>query len=162
MNEHKNGKAQGKDDQPFFFEHVTTWIGSVASLVFHTLVFIASFLAGLFRIADWNTILLVMTTIVSLEAIYLSIFIQMSVNRHAEELEDVTEDIGEIQEDVGEIQKDIDEVQEDVEDIQEDVKEMTEEEAADEERHTRQIVSLEQLTKDVQRVLQDLEAFKKQ
>ena len=65
-----------------------------------------------------SDILLVLTTIVSLEAIYLSIFIQMTVNKHAEELEEVSEDIEEIQEDVDEIQKDVDEIQEDVEEIQ--------------------------------------------
>jgi len=69
-----------------------------------------------------SDILLILTTIVSLEAIYLAIFIQMTVNKHSEELEEVSEDIGEIQEDVEEIQKDVDEIQEDVEDIQEEVK----------------------------------------
>ena len=146
----------------FFFEYVTTWIGSVASLIVHTFLFIVSFLAGIFHVADWNTILLVLTTIVSLEAIYLSIFIQMTVNRHAEELEDVSEDIDEIQEDVDEIQKDVDEIQGDVDEIQEDVEELSEDDEKDMERHTKQIVSLEQLTKDVRRVLDDLEAFKKQ
>jgi peptidoglycan hydrolase CwlO-like protein len=68
-----------------------------------------------------SDVLLILTTIVSLEAIYLSIFIQMTVNQHAEELEEVSEDIEEIQEDVDEIQKDVDEIQEDVEDIQEEM-----------------------------------------
>ena len=68
-------------------------------------------------------ILLLLTTIVSLEAIYLAIFIQMTVNRHSEELEEVSEDIEEIQEDVGEIQKDVDEIQENVGDIQGETKE---------------------------------------
>ncbi|MBI3573639.1 DUF1003 domain-containing protein [Candidatus Kaiserbacteria bacterium] len=144
-----------KPSKGFFFENVTTWIGSVQSLVLHTLLFIASFAAGVLHIAEWGTVLLVLTTIVSLEAIYLSIFIQMTVNRHATELEEVSEDVEDIQEDIDEIQKDIDEVQEDVE-------EMTVEEAEDEERKKKQLVSLEQLTKDVQRVLKDLENFKKQ
>jgi low affinity Fe/Cu permease len=137
------------------FESVTKWIGSVASLVIHTCIFVFSFLAGIFHLAEWNTILLVLTTIVSLEAIYLSIFIQMTVNRHAEELEDVSEDIDEIQEDIDEIQEDVDEMQEDVEDIQED-------DAKDAERREKQLVTLSQLTKDVQRVLKDLEAFRRQ
>ena len=68
----------------------------------------------------FDKVMLVLTTIVSLEAIYLSIFIQMTVNKHGEELEDVSLDIDEIQEDVDEIQKDVDEIQEDVEDIEED------------------------------------------
>jgi peptidoglycan hydrolase CwlO-like protein len=73
------------------------------------------------------TVLLFLTTIVSLEAIYLSIFIQMTVNQQAKELEEVSEDIEEIQEDVEGIQKDVDEIQEDVEEIQEDVEEIQEE-----------------------------------
>ncbi|MBV9349747.1 MAG: DUF1003 domain-containing protein [Patescibacteria group bacterium] len=137
------------------FEHVTTWIGSVPSLVLHTLFFVGSFIAGILHLADWNTVLLVLTTLVSLEAIYLSIFIQMTVNRHAEELEDVSEDIDEIQED-------IDEIQEDVDEIQGDVEELSEEDEAEMNGRAKEQVSLEQLTQDVRRVLEDLETLKKQ
>ena len=101
-------------------EKATRWIGSTASLTFHTIFFVISFSLPLFKILDWDKMLLVLTTVVSLEAIYLSIFIQMTVNKHGDELEGVSEDIDEIQEDVDEIQKDIDEIQEDVEDIEED------------------------------------------
>ena len=87
----------------------------------HTIFFIAIFCLRFLGISA-SDILLILTTIVSLEAIYLAIFIQMTVNKHSEELEEVSEDIGEIQEDVEEIQKDVDEIQEDVEDIQEEVK----------------------------------------
>ena len=52
--------------------------------------------------------LLVLTTAVSLEAIYLSIFIQMSINRHSEDIEELQEDIEEIREGVDEIQENID------------------------------------------------------
>ena len=78
------------------------------------------FCLRLFNVSS-SDVLLILTTVVSLEAIYLSIFIQMTVNQHAEELEEVSEDIEEIQEDVGEIQKDVDEIQEDVEGIQEEI-----------------------------------------
>ena len=104
----------------------TRWIGSPASLVFHTAMFIISFLLYFLGV-PFNTILLVLTTVVSLEAIYLSIFIQMSVNRQAKQLEEVSEDVEEIQEDVEEIQEDIDEIQEDVDEIQEDVEDIQEE-----------------------------------
>lgn len=50
--------------------------------------------------------LLILTTIVSLEAIYLSIFIQMSINKNNEVIEIIQEDVGEIQEDIDEIQDD--------------------------------------------------------
>ena len=46
-----------------------------------------------------NEMLLVLTTLVSIEAIYLALFIQMTVNKTTESLEDVEEDIEEIQED---------------------------------------------------------------
>ena len=95
------------------------WIGSPSSLFVHTIFFtVMIFLA--FSDIGFDKVMLVLTTIVSLEAIYLSIFIQMTVNKHGEELEDVSLDIDEIQEDVDEIQKDVDEIQEDVEDIEED------------------------------------------
>ena len=95
------------------------WIGSIQSLVFHTAGFVISFLLY-FLGAPFNTILLVVTTVLSLEAVYLSIFAQMTLNRHSDELEDIQEDVGEIQEDVDEIQEDVDEIQKDVEEIQEE------------------------------------------
>ena len=100
-----------------FSEKLTRWIGSPQSILVHTIFFLAMFCLYFFNISSSN-ILLILTTVVSLEAIYLSIFIQMSVNRHSQELEEVSEGIEEIQEDVDEIQKDVDEIQEDVEEIQ--------------------------------------------
>lgn len=98
----------------------TRFIGSTESLITHTILFIGSFVLYFFGFA-FEQILLVVTTIVSLEAIYLSIFIQMSVNRQARRLHAVARDVDEIAEDVEDIQKDVDEIQEDVEDIQKDV-----------------------------------------
>ena len=152
--------------QPPFsiFERITTWVGSPSSFALHTLAFVAAILIGITGIADWNTVLLVLTTVVSLEAIYLSIFIQMTVNRQAAELAEVSEDVDELQEDIDEIQENVDEIQEDIDEIQEDVEEITEdderEEKEEEERKRRQMITLETLTKDIQRVLTDLEALK--
>jgi uncharacterized protein YoxC len=100
-----------------------SWIGSLSSLVVHTLIFIGSFVIVLLG-TPLEKVLLVLTTAVSLEAIYLAIFIQMTVNKNTQSLEEVEEDIDEIQEDVGEIEKDVDEIQKDVDDIQEDVDEI--------------------------------------
>ncbi len=97
----------------------TRFIGSTDSILIHTAMFIVSFVLYFFGI-PLDEILLVVTTIVSLEAIYLSIFIQMSVNRQERRLHAVARDVGEIEKDVDEIQKDVDEIQEDVEDIQEE------------------------------------------
>ena len=98
---------------------LTDWIGSVWSLVFHTLFFAAMFALYLFNI-EFNTILLVLTTLVSLEAIYLAIFIQMTVNRNTQSLVEVEENIDEIAEDVEGMEKDIDEIQEDIDKLEED------------------------------------------
>lgn len=144
-----------------FVEHTTSWVGSTKSLLIHTTVFVGAFAIAVFEIASWDRVLLVLTTMVSLEAIYLSIFIQMSVNRHQKELEEVSEDVEEIQEDIIDIGEDIEELGEDVEDIQEDIEEMTEDEDADEVRKKHQLVTLEKLTLDVQKVLNDIEALKK-
>ncbi len=120
-----------------FSKKLTYWIGSPQSILLHTTFFVGIFSLRFFGVAAAD-ILLILTTIVSLEAIYLSIFIQMTVNRHAEELEEVSEDIEEIQEnveeiqeDVEEIQKDVDEIQEDVDEIQEDVEEIQEDAVED-------------------------------
>lgn len=125
---------------------ITKSIGSPLSIVLHTIFFIGIFSLRFFNFRT-EDILLILTTIVSLEAIYLSIFIQMTVNQHSEDLEEVSEDIEDIQEnveeiqedvegiekdveeisvDVDEIQKDVDELQEDVEGIEKDVEEISE------------------------------------
>ncbi len=108
-----------------FAIRATRSIGSTNSLLVHTALFMGSFMLY-FMGFEIDNILLVVTTIVSLEAIYLSIFIQMSVNRQARKLHAVSKDIEEIQEDVEEIQEDVEGIEKDVEEIQEDVEEIQE------------------------------------
>jgi len=116
-------------------DSVISWIGSTSSLVFHTLLFITSFLLPLFKVVEFEEMLLVLTTIVSLEAIYLSIFIQMSVNKSNKHIEVIKEDVNEIQEDIDEIQEDIDEIQEDIDEIQEDIDEIADDDDDDDDEH---------------------------
>lgn len=104
---------------------VTRAVGSVWSLIIHTILFIAAFSLVFFGIR-FELVLLALTTVLSLEAIYLSIFIQLSVNHQARALANVEKDIDEIQEDVEEIAEDVEEIAEDVEDIAEDVEEIQE------------------------------------
>jgi len=130
-------------------------VGSPLSLNVHTALFALCFGLSIFGVISWDRMLLVLTTLVSLEAIYLAIFIQMSVNRQALELKEVSRDIDEIQED-------IDEIQEDVEDISEDEAAEQSQEEADQARKQKQLASLDQLTRDVRRVLKDLDAIKKE
>ncbi len=103
-----------------FSVHATRWVGSTQSLLVHTILFGLAFTLAMLGI-DIERILLVLTTIVSLEAIYLSIFIQMSVNRQTRRLHAVSKDIDEIQKDVEEIQEDVEGIEKDVEEIQEGV-----------------------------------------
>jgi len=168
-------------------EKVIVWIGSPSSLVLHTLIFIGFFAVSLFRWVAWDLMLLVLTTLVSLEAIYLAIFIQMTVNRQAESLKEVEEDVESIQEDVEELGENVEELgenveelgenveelgenveelgenvedlKEDVEDIQEDIGEISED-SEDVARETRQAEMLEALTNDVKALLSHLEALK--
>ncbi len=80
------------------------WVGTPLSLIVHTLLFVGIFSLSFFGI-NTNYLLLILTTAVSLEAIYLSIFIQMSVNRNTESLEEVEEDIEDIQEEALEVEQ---------------------------------------------------------
>ncbi len=148
-----------------FSNKITKWVGSSGSILLHTVFFICMFGLHFFGISS-ETILLVLTTIVSLEAIYLAIFIQMTVNRHSEDLVEVSEDIDEIQEDVegiekdvDEIQKDVDEIQEDVGELQEDVEEISEDE--DESDHGVEMKKLEKIESTLQTLLDEISKLKK-
>lgn len=151
-------------------DRLIVWIGSTASLALHTIVFVAFFASWLLDLVKWDQMMLVLTTIVSLEAIYLSIFIQMSVNRQAATLKVVEEDVGDIQEDIEELGENVEELgenveelgenvedlQEDVEDIQEDIGEDDDDEA----RASRQAEAIDNLTNDVKAILATLESLK--
>ena len=139
-------------------DSVISWIGSTSSLVFHTLLFITSFLLPLFKVVDFEEMLLVLTTIVSLEAIYLSIFIQMSVNKSNKHIEVIKEDVNEIQEDIDEIQEDIDEIQEDIDEIQEDIDEIADDEDEDEHKEKAQKVILKSNVSNNKQEIKELKA----
>ena len=80
---------------------IVKWIGTPYSILLHTLIFLAFPAAALLGF-ELRSVLLIFTTWLSVEAIYLAIFIQMSVNRNTESLEDVEEDIEDIQEEADE------------------------------------------------------------
>jgi uncharacterized protein YoxC len=121
---------------------ITRGVGSIWSIIIHTIIFVASFSLILFGIRV-ELVLLVLTTILSLEAIYLSLFIQLSVNQQARALASVEKDIDEIQEDVEEISHDVEEIAEDVEEIAEDVEEMQED--------------IDEIQEDVEEIAEDVE-----
>lgn len=137
---------------------VTRWIGSPISLVVHTALFIASFYAVHLNLIVFSEMLLILTTIVSLEAIYLAIFIQMTINYTTQELAEVSEDIDEIQQDIDEIQEDMGELQEDVEEISEE-DEIDEAERARREEQKR---TLGDIQTDLRRLAHDITLLQKQ
>lgn len=132
----------------------TNWVGSISSLVVHTLLFALCFVAVFFGVS-FERMLLALTTVVSLEAIYLAIFIQMTVNRNTQSLEEVEEDIDEIQADIDEVQKDVDEIQEDVEDI-------TEGETAEEQADRKTRESLDKIETTLGKLIEEIEKIKGQ
>lgn len=144
----------------------TDWIGSVSSLVVHTALFAASFSLVFFGV-EFDKILLTVTTIVSLEAIYLAIFIQMAINQQSQSLEDVEENIDEIQEkvveihkDVDEIEKDVDEIQKDVDEIQEDVDEIQEDVTEEDVLHREQNAMLDKIEGALGDLIKEIEKLK--
>jgi uncharacterized protein YlxW (UPF0749 family) len=142
------GKTFKTKDMEKLINKLITSIGSVSSLVIHTILFV---LAWLF------TDFLFLTTVVSLEAIYLSILIQLSVNLQAKKIQSIQEDVVGTQETVNiqskkleSIQENVEEIQEDVEEIQEDVEEINEDEDEDDDESIKEIKStLDKLMKEV-------------
>lgn len=137
----------------------TEQVGSVTSLIIHTVLFMGIFSL---RIVDFSVeeILLILTTIVSLEAIYLAIFIQMTVNRQAAGLAEVQEDIEDIQEDVEEISEDIEGIQGEVKDLSEDVEDISEDieedDREDEQIHRATTAKLDQIEVALHQLLKDI------
>lgn len=152
---------------------MTEWVGTTTSLVVHTILFIFAFTLAYLGF-DLEKILLFVTTIVSLEAIYLSIFIQMTVNRSTQSLEEVEKDIDEIQEnveelgtDIGEIQEDveelgtdIDEISEDIGEIQEDVEEIQEDADEDDKHEEHTKMTLSKIETRLQQIVDDIKTLK--
>ena len=120
-----------------FAQKVTHWLGTPASLAFHTVFFFGMLLWCILDKKDRETLLLIFTLAVSLEAIYQMIFLQMTANKQGKELTEVKSTVAEVhesvetvqeavetvQETVGEVQETMTEVQETVVDIHEDVSE---------------------------------------
>lgn len=139
---------------------LTRAVGSPLSIVIHSLLFVASFALAFSGLISFDRMLLILTTIVSLEAIYLAIFIQMTLNFTTQAVAEVSEDIEDIQEDIGEIQEDVGEIQTDVDELQEDVEEMTEEETEEEHRKHEQKKTLSDIASDLKKLMQDIEHLK--
>ena len=132
---------------------LTAWIGTTSSILAHSVFFIGIFALKLFGV-PLDTIMLILTTAVSLEAIYLAIFIQMTVNRHTESLEEVEDDIEEIQEDFRDLEDNVEGLSEGIDKIQE---EESEEQAGE----AKTQLALGKIERDLQKLVSDIEQLKK-
>lgn len=97
-----------KTKKPFWNNYVykiPLWIGTPFSVFLHTLLFLGAFTLVLVGF-NVDRVMLVLTTIVSLEAIYLTLFVQMSVNRSGKRLKDIEDDIDDILEDTESLTED--------------------------------------------------------
>lgn len=147
-------------------QKLTNWIGTPQSIVLHTILFISIFLLQLIGFTT-EQILLILTTAVSLEAIYLAIFIQMTVNRNTASLEAVEDDIEDIQEDVEELSEDVEEITEDVGEISEEVEGLSEdvevltEDVEDELTDLNNKQALQKIENTLQTLLNEIESLKK-
>jgi hypothetical protein len=137
-------------------EKIIAWVGSLQSLVLHTIAFIAFFAVAFLHWVPWDTMFLVLTTVVSLEAIYLSIFIQFSVNRQTVSLKEVEQDVESIQEDVEDLEEHVEDIKEEIEEISEEAAQ----DACEEQRKQQHSETLETLTRDVKSLLAQIEALK--
>ncbi len=128
--------------------NITRWVGSTSSVLLHTILFIISFLLPVLGVVTFERMLLFLTTIVSLEAIYLSIFIQMSLNMNNQNIEIIQEDIEELGEGIEELGDDIEELGEDIEELGEDIEELGDD--------------IEELGEDLEELGEDLEEIQKE
>lgn len=135
-------------------ETVTKWVGSPQSIIAHTILFIVSFVAALLDLISFDRMLLTLTTVVSLEAIYLAIFIQMTINRQAEV-------IAEVESDIDEIQEDLDEIGEEMDEIIEEMDELDEEGELDDVRKQQQKETLQNIYDTIQKLAKDIDNLKK-
>ncbi len=133
---------------------VTKNVGSIPSLIVHTTLFVGIFSLQFFGFG-FDQIMLILTTIVSLEAIYLSIFIQMTVNRQAQTLSEVSEDVEDIQEDVEDIQEDVEGIEKEVKEIGDDVDDINED-VDTIHKHVKDI------REDVEEISEDVEGIEKE
>lgn len=154
---------------------VTRAVGSPPAIIAHSIFFLGCFALAFWGVVDFDRMLLVLTTIVSLEAIYLAIFIQMTINYQSqslaevsqdveeiqEDVEEISEDVGEIQEDVEELQEDIEEISEDVEEISEDVEDISEEDVRKAQNHALRSEALASIQTDLRKLMDDIEKLKK-
>lgn len=91
---------------------MTQWIGTPQSIILHTIFFTGMFLWWVIDTQQRDHILLVLTTLVSLEAIYQMLFLQLTVNQQGKDLTEVKTAMDEVHDTVEEMHETVEEIQE--------------------------------------------------
>lgn len=104
-------------------QKLIAWVGTTQSLIIHSIFFVIMLCLPFFGVES-SMSLLILTTVVSLEAIYLSIFIQMGVNRHADEQKQTRIVLSSVQETIEDVQDTVEDVQESIEEEEEEKEKM--------------------------------------
>ncbi|PIS07594.1 hypothetical protein COT78_02760 [Candidatus Berkelbacteria bacterium CG10_big_fil_rev_8_21_14_0_10_43_13] len=94
------------------------WVGTTQSIIVHTILFALFFAAHWIFGLTYDLILLILTTVVSLEAIYLAIFIQRSVNQQADRLDDFEESLDDVEESLDDVEENLDDVEESIDAVE--------------------------------------------
>lgn len=141
-------------------QKLTTWIGTPQSILAHTILFAGIFILIIFGVA-LDKVLLILTTAVSLEAIYLAIFIQMTVNRTTKSLAGVEKDIDDIQEDVEDLGEDVEDIQEDVDSLELNVKGISNDYVEDDAEEDEVVKALTDIEKRLSNLQEDISVLKK-
>lgn len=138
-------------------DQISNWfthsIGTNTSIVIHSLFFVGVFILTLFGVSI-DKVLLILTTAVSLEAIYLAIFIQMTVNK-------TTKSLASVEEDIDDIQENVDDLQEDVDSLEVNVKEISDDYIEDDSQETDVVKALKDIEKQLISLQEDIVVLKK-
>jgi len=130
-------------------DKVIKWVGSTQSLMVHTAIFFVTFISPWIFNISFDLVLLVLTTIVSLEAIYLAIFIQRSVNQQAIRLDDVEDALDDVEESLDDVEESLDDVEESIDDVEESLSA----------RHNHAAAS-KKLERSLETIIEELKALK--
>jgi len=137
---------------------VIVWVGTTQSIIIHTILFILFFAAHWIFGISYDLILLILTTVVSLEAIYLAIFIQRSVNQQANRLDDVEESLDDVEESLDDVEENLDDVEESIDAVEDHL--ATDAQLADKNHHKKLDKTLDQIIdelKDLKTKIEDLD-----
>ena len=150
----KNKNKFSLNDAP---DVLVRWIGTTNSLLVHTLVFALSFLSHWIFGISMESVLLILTTVVSLEAIYLAIFIQRSVNQQATRLDDVEESLDDVEEALDDVEESLDDVEESLDDVEESIDDVEESLAAKKNLHDHK--ADEKMRDSIEQIILELKAL---